>query len=74
MNLEEQALFHRQSFVKLHKRSTWSLGAQIAQNALERPDHPAIIYNDQVLTYKQFNQISDKYACYFGNRVFARVM
>ncbi len=73
MNLEEQALFHRQSFVKLHKKGQpGSLGAQIAQNALERPDHPAIIYNDQVLTYKQFNQISDKYACYFREQGFCK--
>ncbi|MDD3853323.1 MAG: AMP-binding protein [Syntrophomonadaceae bacterium] len=73
MNLEEQALFHRQAFVKLQKKDQPGyLGRQIKQNALERPDHPAIIYGDQVLTYKQFDQISDKYACYFREQGFRK--
>jgi citronellyl-CoA synthetase len=73
MNLEEQALFHREALQKLQKKGqSISLGAQIKQNALQRPDHPAIIYGDQVFTYKQFNQISDKYARYFKKQGFRK--
>lgn len=73
MNLEEQTLFHRRAFLKLQKKAQpVSLGRQIKQNAMERPDHPAIIYDDQVITYKQFDQISDRYACYFQNQGFRK--
>ena len=73
MNIEEQVLFHRRAFLKLQKKDQpGSLGRQIKQNTTERPDHPAIIYDDQVITYKQFDQISDRYACYFQEQGFRK--
>ncbi|HWP98064.1 MAG TPA: AMP-binding protein [Syntrophomonadaceae bacterium] len=43
-----------------------SLGSQLEKFAQERPQHPAILYENRVISYSEFNALANRYANYFA--------
>ncbi len=49
-----------------------SLGSILEKQALKRPKHPAILYDDRVISYQEFNEQANRYAHFFIQRGFKK--
>ncbi|HWQ74311.1 MAG TPA: long-chain-acyl-CoA synthetase [Syntrophomonas sp.] len=43
-----------------------SLGSELEYQAATRPDHPILIFEERVITYREFNALANRYANHFA--------
>ena len=63
--LENWIKNHSDAFNSLSEPKAYSLGRLLEKHAVHRAEHPAIIFNDRVYTYDQFNRQANRYADFF---------
>lgn len=56
---------HWQTILGFKDPQVMSLGLELEKHAAQRPDHPAIHYEDRTITYNCFNRMANRYANYF---------
>jgi len=61
-----------QMFLSLKKPKPISLGSILEEQARKRPENPAILYEDRVIRYQEFNQQANRYAHLFRQRGFKK--
>ncbi|MGE5403391.1 MAG: AMP-binding protein [Candidatus Saccharibacteria bacterium] len=61
-----------QTILSMKEPQRLSLGSQIEKWALEQPEKTFIIFNDKEVTYRQFNEIANRYADYFTSQGFVK--
>ncbi|PKM76689.1 MAG: hypothetical protein CVU90_10915 [Firmicutes bacterium HGW-Firmicutes-15] len=49
-----------------------SLGAELEKQASAQPEHPAVIDGERIITYKQLNLLSNRYANFFSEQGFKK--
>lgn len=54
-----------QMLLSLSKPRNMSLGSILEEQARKRPAHPAILYEDRVISYREFNEQANRYAHLF---------
>lgn len=54
-----------QMLLSLSKPKQISLGSILEEQARKRPNHPAILYEDRVINYREFNEQANRYSHYF---------
>ncbi|HBQ27241.1 MAG TPA: hypothetical protein DD791_12665 [Syntrophomonas sp.] len=45
-----------------------SLGQEVEKQARNRPGHPVFLWQEQVITYEEFNRRANRYASFFNNQ------
>lgn len=58
--------------LSLRKPMQSSLGLFLEQQALKRPQQPAILFEDRIITYQEFNEHANRCAHYFAGRGFKK--
>jgi acyl-CoA synthetase (AMP-forming)/AMP-acid ligase II len=56
----------------LKKPKNISLGSILEKQAAKRPDHPAILFEERIITYRDFNQMANRYSHFFQQRGFRK--
>ncbi|NLJ71764.1 MAG: long-chain-acyl-CoA synthetase [Syntrophomonadaceae bacterium] len=56
---------HLGTIMSLRETQHMSLGSELELQASIRPNHPAIIWEDSIITYGELNRLSNQYANYF---------
>lgn len=58
--------------LSLNKPQNISLGQELEKQARKRPDQPAILFEERIITYRQFNEAANQYANLFHERGFKK--
>lgn len=61
-----------QMLLSLSKPQQLSLGSILEEQARKRASHPAILYEDQVISYQQFNEEANRYTHLFKQQGFKK--
>jgi len=56
-----------ETIASLAQTQVMSLGSELEYQAETLPDHPAIIFEDRVVTFGELNRLANRYANYFGS-------
>ncbi len=72
MSDAEYRAWHLQCIKNLSQEQTRSLGKELEARACERGDHPAIIYNNEIITYQEFNRQANRRAHFFAGQGFKK--
>lgn len=67
-----QADRHLQTILSLRETQHLSLGLEIERQAAVQPEHPAIIFEENTISYGEFNSQANRYANYFANTGFKK--
>lgn len=63
---------HLQTIMSLKEPQPMSLGSEIERQAAAQPDHPAILWGEQVITYGEFNFHANRYGNFFASQGFKK--
>ncbi len=59
-------------FVSLKNEKVMSVGSVLEEQAARYPDKPLVLFEDRVITYREFNEAANTYANLFQNRGFIK--
>ena len=62
--------YHTEVFQRLGEPQLYSIGLLLESHAITRPDHPALIFNNRIYSYEDFNRQANRYANYFTRQGF----
>lgn len=72
MSCEFDAQRHLKTVLSLREPQFMSLGSELESQAAIRPSHPAILWEDEVITYQELNTRANLYANFFLKKGFKK--